>query len=84
MPNVQPPPAQPAPVVDQANPPVVRDGSLEDTALEVLDSEDEVVQDMTLSPGESRDLGDSYKSGEKEPVVVLAFQNSEHLGVVVI
>ena len=53
MPNVQPPPAQPAPVVnrvDQANPPVVRDGSSEDTALEVLDSEDELVQDMTLSP----------------------------------
>ena len=40
MPNVQPPPAQP----------VVRDGSSEDTALEVLDSEDELVQDMTLSP----------------------------------
>ena len=53
MPNVQPPPVQPAPAVnrvDQANPPVVRDGSSEDTALEVLDSEDELVQDMTLSP----------------------------------
>ena len=52
MPNVQPTPAQPAPVVnrvDQANPPVVRDGSSEDTALEVLDSEDELVQDMALS-----------------------------------
>ena len=51
MPNVQPPPAQSAPAVnrvDQANPPVVRDGSSEDTALEVLDSED--IQDMTLSP----------------------------------
>ena len=34
----------------QTNPPVVRDGSSEDTALEVLDSEDELVQDMTLSP----------------------------------
>ena len=53
MPNVQPPPAQPTPAVnrvDQANPPVVRDDSSEDTALEVLDSEDELVQDMTLSP----------------------------------
>ena len=53
MPNVQPPPGQPASAVnriDQANPPVVRDGSSEDTALEVLDSEDELVQDMTLSP----------------------------------
>ena len=56
MPNTQPPPAQPAPAVNrvdqvnQANPPVVRDGSSEDTALEVLDSEDELVQDMTLSP----------------------------------
>ena len=50
MPYVQPPPAQPAPVVDQANLPVVRDGSSEDTALELLDSEDELVQDMTLSP----------------------------------
>ena len=40
MPNVQPPPAQPAQEVnrvDQANPPVVRDGSSEDTALEALD-----------------------------------------------
>ena len=52
MPKVQPPPAQPAPAVnrvDQANPPVVRDGSSEDTTLEVLDSEDELVQDMSLS-----------------------------------
>ena len=40
MTNVQPPPAQPAPVVnraDQANPPVVRDGSSEETTLEVLE-----------------------------------------------
>ena len=53
MPNVQPTPAQPARVVnrvDQVSPPVVRDGSSEDTASEVLDSEDELVQDMTLSP----------------------------------
>ena len=56
MPNVQPPPAQPAPAVNrvdqvnQVNPPVVRVGSSEDTALEVLDSEDELVQDMTLLP----------------------------------
>ena len=53
MPNFQPPPAQPAQVVhrvDQANPPLVRDASSEDTALEVLDSENELVQDITLSP----------------------------------
>ena len=59
MPNVQPTPAQPAPVVnrvDQANPPVVRDGSSEGTALEVLDSEDELVQDMTLSPRREQSL----------------------------
>ena len=55
MPNVQPPPAQLAPVVDQANPPVIRDGSSEDTALEVLDSEDELVHDMTLSPRRERE-----------------------------
>ena len=60
LPNVQPTPAQPAPVVnriDQANTPVVRDGSSEDTALEVLDSEDELVQDMTLSPRRAETKG---------------------------
>ena len=50
--HVQPPPptAQPTPVVNQANPPVVRDVSSEATALEALDSEDELIQDMALSP----------------------------------
>ena len=49
---VQPVPAQPAPVqpaqVQQA--PAVADGNSEESALEVLDSDDELVQDMTLSP----------------------------------
>ena len=53
----QPMPAQPAAV--QPNPdqpaqvqpaPVVADGNSEESALEVLDSEDELVQNMTLSP----------------------------------
>ena len=42
---VQPAPAQPAPAANG-----VRDGSSEESALEVLDSEDELVQEMTLSP----------------------------------
>ena len=41
----QPAPAQPAPAVNGA-----RDGSSEESALEILDSEDELVQEMTLSP----------------------------------
>ena len=44
---VQPIPDQPAQVQPA---PVVADGSSEESALEVLDSEDELVQDMTLSP----------------------------------
>ena len=54
---VQPMPAQPAavqPIPDQpaqVQPaPVVADGNSEESALEVLDSEDELVQNMTLSP----------------------------------
>ena len=49
---VQPMPVQPAavqPIPDQPAP-VVADGNSEESALEVLDSEDELVQDMTLSP----------------------------------
>ena len=42
---VQPAQVQPAPVADE-----VRDGSSEESALEVLDSEDELIQEMTLSP----------------------------------
>ena len=44
---VQPIPDQPAQVQPA---PVVADGNSEESALEVLDSEDELVQDMTLSP----------------------------------
>ena len=49
---VQPVPAQPAPVQPaQVQPaPVAADGNSEESALEVLDSDDELVQDMTLSP----------------------------------
>ena len=47
----QPVPAQPAPVQPaQAQPAPAADGNSEESALEVLDSEDELVQDMTLSP----------------------------------
>ena len=44
---VQPIPNQPAQVQPA---PVVADGNSEESALEVLDSEDELVQTMTLSP----------------------------------
>ena len=49
---VQPVPAQPAPVQPaQVQPaPGAADGNSEESALEVLDSDDELVQDMTLSP----------------------------------
>ena len=54
---VQPMPVQPAavqPIPDQpaqVQPaPVVADGNSEESALEVLDSEDELLQNMTLSP----------------------------------
>ena len=49
---VQPIPAQPAQVQPaQVQPaPVAADGNSEESALEVLDSEDELIQDMTLSP----------------------------------
>ena len=41
----QPAQVQPAPAADE-----VRDGNYEESALEVLDSEDELIQEMTLSP----------------------------------
>ena len=41
----QPAQVQPAPAADE-----VRDGNSEESALEVLDSEDELIQEMTLSP----------------------------------
>ena len=49
---VHPVPAQPAPVqLAQVQPaPAAADGNSEESALEVLDSDDELVQDMTLSP----------------------------------
>ena len=47
----QPVPAQPAPVQPaQVQPALAADGNSEESALEVLDSEDELVQEMTLSP----------------------------------
>ena len=42
---VQPAELQPAPAADE-----VRDGNSEESALEVLDSEGELIQEMTLSP----------------------------------
>ena len=57
MPAVQPMPVQPAavqPIPDQpaqVQPaPGVADGNSKESALEVLDSEDELVQNLTLSP----------------------------------
>ena len=49
---VQPIPAQPAPVqpAQVQSTPAAADGNSEESALEVLDSDDELVQDMTLSP----------------------------------
>ena len=47
---MQPIPAQPAPVQPAQVQPAAADGNSEESALEVLDSEDELVQDMTLSP----------------------------------
>ena len=44
--SAQPTPVQPA----QVQPAPAADGNSEESALEVLDSEDELVQDMTLSP----------------------------------
>ena len=47
---VQPAPAQPAPAQPAPAANGVRDGRSEESALEILDSEDELVQKMTLSP----------------------------------
>ena len=56
---VQPVPAQPAPVqLAQVQPaPAAADGNSKESALEVLDSDDELVQDMTLSPRSEQRLG---------------------------
>ena len=49
--SAQPVPAQPAPVQPtQVQPAPAADGNSEESALEVLDSEDELVPDMTLPP----------------------------------
>ena len=54
----QPVPAQPAAVQPaQVEPAPAADGNSEESALEVLDSEDEFVQDMTLSPRREQRLG---------------------------
>ena len=55
---VQPVPAQPAPVQPaQVQPaPAAADANCEESALEVLDSDDELVQDMTLSPRSEKRL----------------------------
>ena len=57
MPAVQPMPVQPAAVQPMPDQPAqvqpapgVADGNSEESALEVLDSEDELVQNLTLSP----------------------------------
>ena len=48
---VQPVPAQPVPAQPaQVQPAPAADGNSEENALEVLDSEDELTQEMTLSP----------------------------------
>ena len=55
---VQPILAQPAPVQPaQVQPaPAAADGNSEESALEVLDSDDKLVQDMTLSPSSEQRL----------------------------
>ena len=53
----QPVSAQPAPVQPaQVQPAPAADGKSEESALEVLDSEDELVQEMTLSPRREQGL----------------------------
>ena len=49
---VQSIPAQPAPVqpAQVQPPPATANGNSEESALEILDSDDQLVQDMTLSP----------------------------------
>ena len=47
---VQPVPAQPAPLQPvQVQPAPAADGNSEESALEVLDSEEELIQEMTIS-----------------------------------
>ena len=56
-------PAQPAPVqLAQVQAAPAADGNSEESALEVLDSEDELVQDMTLSPRSEQRLRISSSS----------------------
>ena len=62
---VQPAQVQPAPAANE-----VRDGSSEESALEVLDSEDELVQEITLSPRREQRLRRQCKCGETDLAVV--------------
>ena len=52
----QPAPAQPAQVQSVPAADEVRDGNSEESALEVLDSEDELIQETTLSPRREQSL----------------------------
>ena len=55
--SAQPVPAKPAPVQPaQVQPAPAPDGNSEESALEVLDSGDELVQEMTLSPRKEQRL----------------------------
>ena len=53
---VQNDPAPAIPNDDQADVPRVRDGSSEESALEVLDTEDELVNDMVLTARQEQRL----------------------------
>ena len=68
---VQPAPAQPAPAQPASVQPApaangVRDGSSEESALDILDSEDELVQEMTLSPRREQRLRRQLQNFEGE------------------
>ena len=52
----QPAPAQPAQVQPAPAADEVRDGNSEESALKVLDSEDELIKEMTLSPRREQSL----------------------------
>ena len=63
IPNVvQADPVPTTPYDVQVDVPRVMDGSSEESALEVMDSEDELVSDMVLTPSRSKGSGDN--SGE--------------------
>ena len=63
VPNPTAPQPGPAPVPRQAPAPApVADGNSAESALDVLDSEDELVQDMLLTPRRERRLRDQLQS----------------------